>query len=432
MSVDINRELAYKILLDMEREDSFSNLAVKKYLDKANRDDGISPDLIRRLVYGVMENRIYIDYYLDRIISKGLSGTKDKALTILRLGAYQLEEMNSVPDYAAINTSVELAKKHCKGLDSFVNGVLRNWQRKKKDIPLPDPNKDLVDYLQVKYSCHPSIVNLLLKQRGQDECQSILKAFKTRKNPTVRVNTSKADANEISGSLKDYGIEVQEGTLSSRILKVKGKELNLVDTEEFKSGKISIQSEESCWIADMCEAKPGMRVLDVCAAPGGKTTALGETMGNQGEIIACDLYPHRLNLIKENANRLGLTIIQTKALDATKEFLLKDEGFHLVLVDAPCSGLGVIRNKPEIKLSAPDMDAIEKIQKAIIRNASNNVARDGKLVYSTCTINKDENQEMVKGFLQEHPDFKLEYEKELLPHENGRDGFYIAILRRTN
>ena len=121
-----------------------------------------------------------------------------------------------------------------------------------------------------------------------------------------------------------------------------------------------------------------------------------------------------------------------RSQDATKEFLLKDEGFHLVLVDAPCSGLGVIRNKPEIKLSAPDMDAIEKIQKAIIRNASNNVARDGKLVYSTCTINKDENQEMVKGFLQEHPDFKLEYEKELLPHENGRDGFYIAILRRTN
>lgn len=432
MSVDINRELAYKILLDMERENSFSNLAVKKYLDKANRDEEISPDLIRRLVYGVMENRIYIDYYLDRIISKGLSGTKDKALTILRLGAYQLEEMNSVPDYAAINTSVELAKKHCKGLDSFVNGVLRNWQRKKKYIPLPDPNKDLVDYLQVKYSCHPSIVNLLLKQRGQDECQRILKAFKTRRNPTVRVNTSKADANEISMSLKDYGIEVQEGTLSNRILKVKGKELNLVDTEEFKSGKISIQSEESCWIADMCEAKPGMRVLDVCAAPGGKTTALGEAMENQGEIIACDLYPHRLNLIKENANRLGLTIIQTKDLDATKEFVIKDEGFHLVLVDAPCSGLGVIRNKPEIKLSAPDMDAIEKIQKAIIRNASNNVAKEGKLVYSTCTINKDENQEMVKGFLQEHPDFKLEYEKELLPHENGRDGFYIAILRRTN
>lgn len=432
MSVDINRELAYKILLDMERENSFSNLAVKKYLDKANRDEGISPDLIRRLVYGVMENRIYIDYYLDRIISKGISGTKDKTLTILRLGAYQLEEMNSVPDYAAINTSVELAKKHCKGLDSFVNGVLRNWQRKKKDIPLPDPNKDLVDYLQVKYSCHPSIVNLLLKQRGQDECQRILKAFKTRRNPTVRVNTSKADANEISMSLKDYGIETQEGTLSNRILKVKGKELNLVDTEEFKSGKISIQSEESCWIADMCEAKPGMRVLDVCAAPGGKTTALGEAMENQGEIIACDLYPHRLNLIKENANRLGITIIQTKDLDATKEFVIKDEGFHLVLVDAPCSGLGVIRNKPEIKLSAPDMDAIEKTQRAIIRNASNNVAKDGKLVYSTCTINKDENQEMVKGFLQEHPDFKLEYEKELLPHENGRDGFYIAILRRTN
>ena len=432
MSVDINRELAYKILLDMERENSFSNLAVKKYLDKANRDEGISPDLIRRLVYGVMENRIYIDYYLDRIISKGLSGTKDKALTILRLGAYQLEEMNSVPDYAAINTSVELAKKHCKGLDSFVNGVLRNWQRKKKDIPLPDPNKDLVDYLQVKYSCHPSIVNLLLKQRGQDECQRILKAFKTRRNPTVRVNTTKADANEISGSLKDYGIETQEGTLSNRILKVKGKELNLVDTEEFKRGKISIQSEESCWIADMCEAKPGMRVLDVCAAPGGKTTALGEAMENQGEIIACDLYPHRLNLIKENANRLGLTIIQTKDLDDTKEFVIKDEGFHLVLVDAPCSGLGVIRNKPEIKLSAPDMDAIEKTQRAIIRNASNNVAKEGKLVYSTCTINKDENQEMVKGFLQEHPDFKLEYEKELLPQENGRDGFYIAILRRTN
>lgn len=432
MSVDINRELAYKILLDMERENSFSNLAVKKYLDKANRDEGISPDLIRSLVYGVMENRIYIDYYLDRIISKGLSGTKDKALTILRLGAYQLEEMNSVPDYAAINTSVELAKKHCKGLDSFVNGVLRNWQRKKKDIPLPDPNKDLVDYLQVKYSCHPSIVNLLLKQRGEDECQRILKAFKTRRNPTVRVNTSKADANEISMSLKDYGIEVQEGTLSNRILKVNGKELNLVDTEEFKSGKISIQSEESCWIADMCGAKPGMRVLDVCAAPGGKTTALGEAMENQGEIIACDLYPHRLNLIKENANRLGLTIIQTKDLDATNEFVIKDEGFHLVLVDAPCSGLGVIRNKPEIKLSAPDMDAIEKTQRAIIRNASNNVAKEGKLVYSTCTINKDENQEMVKGFLQEHPDFKLEYEKELLPHENGRDGFYIAILRRTN
>ena len=428
VSIDINRDYAYKILLSMEKEGSFSNLAIKKHLDNSN--DSLSEGVVRRLVYGVTENRLYLDYFLDKILSKGISGTKDKVLTILRLGAYQLEMMDSVPDYAAIDTSVNLAKKYAKGTEGFVNGVLRAWQREKKSISLPNKETDLGGYLSIKYSCTPEIVDILIDQRGEKAAETILeKAFEI-KDLTVRINRFKIGLDELKSRLTESGFGVEPSNLSNRSIRIIGED-SITNTPEYSEGFISIQSEESCWIADMCRPKPGDRVLDLCAAPGGKTLAMAEAMKNEGEILACDLYPHRLNLIEKNASRLGIDIVKTKALDGTMLSSFDGmEPFDVILVDAPCSGLGVMGKKPEIKLRKPDTDELTRTQYALLDNASGLVKSKGKLIYSTCTIDKRENHEILSRFLDNHKNFSLDYERELLPHQDNTDGFYLAIMNR--
>ncbi len=436
--MDRNREAAYKILLKIDKEGSFSNLAIKEFLSDKKDIDHFSAPLIRRLVYGVLEKRFSIDYFLDKLINKGIKGTKPEVLEILRLGAYQLSYMDNVPDYAAIHSSVDLTKKYKRGLDGFVNGVLRNWQRKKDSILLPDKDTDHQKYLSIKYSCHPDIVSLLIDQRGHKEAELILQGLdgdERKKGISLRV---KGSVEAIIDYYSSDGYEVSLGSLSRRVIHLKKDDYqdSITDSLPYRDGLVSIQSEESCWIADLCEPNPGDRVLDVCAAPGGKTLAMAEVMNNSGEIIATDLYEHRLNLLEKNAKRLGINIVHTMCMDATKPFNGNEfvEPFDLVLVDAPCSGLGVMGKKPEIRLRKPEGEALVPIQRCILENASEMVKKGGLLVYSTCTIDKRENEDIVKNFLSENKGFQLEYEKQLLPlgeDEDSYDGFYLARLRKN-
>lgn len=456
--MDPNREAAYKILLKIEREASFSNLAIKDYLGSMNikgttNKGDINANLVRRLVYGVLENSLYLDYFLDKIMSKGLKGTKPELLTILRMGAYQLEFMNSVPDYAAVNTSVELAKRYVKGMDKLVNGVLRNWTRKKGEISLPGED-DLTSYLSILYSCDKGIVAMLRDQRGDEDARRILEAVSKSSDErgiVLRLNINK-DKNkdkdidtdtdtdnktkkQVLDELAASGFSVKEGSLSERVIMVRPEieaTIDITELKSFRDGLISIQSEESCWIADMASPKAGDRVLDLCSAPGGKTLAMAESMGSVGEIVACDLYPHRLSLVEKNALRLGIDIIKTISLDATKASEVEKLGgdFDVVLVDAPCSGLGVISKKPEIKLRSPKTSELTEIQKNILQNASTKVRPGGRLVYSTCTIDRRENEDIVKGFLEGNEEFTLESERQLIPGIDEYDGFYMAIMNR--
>ena len=438
--MDQNRVAAFKILMKMEKNDGFSNLVIKDYLASNNVD---SPDLVRRLVYGVLENKIYLDYFLDKLMSKGISGTKPEVLNILRIGAYQLDFMDSIPDYAALNTAVELSKKYARGMDKLVNGVLRNWKRKRPEIKLPDIKSNYLDYLSVKYSCNKDIVSLLVEQRGNEIAEEILRTFQDSDNRTalsVRVNRIKETIDQVKEKLLAIGFEGETSELSPRVLRLRKSESlsdtrNITDTEVYSSGLISIQSEESCWISDITEVKPGYKVLDLCAAPGGKTLAMAEAMENRGLIFSCDLYPHRLTLLEKNMERLGISIVETRAMDATKrnEVDKIDGEFDVVLVDAPCSGLGVIGSKPEIKLRAPKTGDLTWIQTEILSNAARKVSRGGKLVYSTCTIDRRENDEIVNRFLTENKDFSLEFEKQLLPLSNTEthEGFYVARMKKN-
>ena len=428
--LDVNREAAYLILLEMERESSFSNLAINNYFRNTKKNLPDSPDLVRRLVYGVTENRLYLDYFLDKILSKGLNSLNMKVQTILRLGSYQLEKMDSVPDYAAISTSVDLAKKYTKGFDKLVNASLRGWQRKKKEIQLPDENK-LGDYLSIKYSCRREIVDILLAQRGEEAAEKILEKTLEPGVLTLRVNTYKSDIEEVTKELTGEGLHVEASSLSPRILKVEGDEINIPKLPCYKEGRVSIQSEESCLIADSCEAKPGDKILDVCAAPGGKTLAMAEAMGNTGEIVACDIYATRLDLIKRNADRLGVSILEYLEHDGREPLDKSYDGyFDIILVDAPCSGLGVMRKKPEIKQRVPNIEELQDVQKSILDNVKHNLRTSGRLIYSTCSLDKRENTEVINDFLTRNDNYSLVYERELLPHIDDIDGFYVAVLRK--
>ena len=421
--MDLSRKTAYEILFEIEKEEAYSNLTINRFLEK-NRPD--NPAFIRELVYGVLENKILLDYYLDKLIPSGIKKVKKKEATLLRLGLYQLIFMDSVPDYAAVNETVTLAKKLVRGREGFINGVLRGYMKKGSEIKLPDETKDLKHYLSIKYSFPLWLIEKWDKQYGMEECKKLLEASNARPKLSIRVNVNKTSREELKDYLEEKGYEVTEGTFSNRTLHVKGS--GLLEDEKYTEGYFSIQDEASTVAADELGAKPGETVIDVCAAPGGKTSAIAELMGNNGKVYSCDIYEHKLELIDKLAERLDLSIIEPTLLDGTSGNAEWNETADRVLADVPCSGLGVIRRKPEIKYKdITDFRELVKIQKSILENAANYVKPGGTLVYSTCTINKDENELQVKAFLENNNGFELISEKQFLPTEDI-DGFYVCKM----
>lgn len=421
--MDLSRKTAYEILFEIEKEEAYSNLTINRFMEK-NRPD--NPAFIRELVYGVLENKILLDYYLDKLIPSGIKKVKKKEATLLRLGLYQLIFMDSVPDYAAVNETVTLAKKLVRGREGFINGVLRGYMKKGSEIKLPDETKDLKHYLSIKYSFPLWLIEKWDKQYGMEECKKLLEASNARPKLSIRVNVNKTSREELKDYLEEKGYEVTEGTFSNRTLHVKGS--GLLEDERYTEGYFSIQDEASTVAADELGAKPGETVIDVCAAPGGKTSAIAELMGNNGKVYSCDIYEHKLELIDKLAERLDLSIIEPTLLDGTSGNAEWNETADRVLADVPCSGLGVIRRKPEIKYKdITDFRELVKIQKSILENAANYVKPGGTLVYSTCTINKDENELQVKAFLENNNGFELISEKQFLPTEDI-DGFYVCKM----
>ena len=421
--MDLSRKTAFEILFEIEKEEAYSNLTINRFLEK-NRPDNTA--FIRELVYGVLENKILLDYYLDKLIPSGIKKVKKKEATLLRLGLYQLIFMDSVPDYAAVNETVNLAKKLVRGREGFINGVLRGYMKKGSEIKLPDETKDLKYYLSIKYSFPLWLIEKWEKQFGMEECKKLLEASNARPKLSIRVNVNKTSREELKNYLEEKRYEVTEGTFSNRTLHVKGS--GLLEDERYTEGYFSIQDEASTVAADELGAKPGETVIDVCAAPGGKTSAIAELMGNNGKVYSCDIYEHKLELIDKLADRLGLSIIEPTLLDGTSGKAEWNETADRVLADVPCSGLGVIRRKPEIKYKdITDFRELVQIQKKILENASKYVKSGGTLVYSTCTINKDENELQVKEFLDNNKEFEFVSEKQFLPTEDI-DGFYVCKM----
>lgn len=473
MKIDLDREAAYKALLAIERDGSYSNLELSKML----ASDGLSnKGFIREIVYGVTENKIYLDYILDKFIKKGAAKTKLQALIILRMGVYQILFMNSVPNYAAVNESVALARRFARGTDGFINGVLRNFIRNMDSASEIDV-KGQLEYLSIRYSCQLKLVEELVSMLGFEHAKMLLEHAGHRPPLSIRVNIAKISVKELADRLRANGFEIEGSKLSDRILLVKCGALT--EANEYKKGLFSIQSEESCAIADFADAKSTELVIDLCAAPGGKAAAMAEQMLKpststepltetepckkpststepltetepckksststepltktepgiaDGKIIALELYEHRAALIEAAARRLGLENIEVRCQDAVEQIDELVGKADLVLADVPCSGLGVIRRKPEMKYRDEfDFDELVEIQTGILETGSSYLKPGGRLIYSTCTINPRENELMVKDFLERHEEFISEKEVKLSPFDNGYDGFYMNKLKK--
>lgn len=441
MKIDLDREAAFKALLAIERDGSYSNLELSKMLAS---DELSNKGFIREIVYGVTENKIYLDYILDKFIKKGAAKTKLQALIILRMGVYQILFMNSVPNYAAVNESVALARRFARGMDGFINGVLRNFIRNMDSASEIDV-KGQLEYLSIRYSCQLKLVEELVSMLGFEHAKMLLEHAGHRPPLSIRVNVEKISVKELADRLRANGFEIEGSKLSDRVLLVKGGALT--EAIEYKEGLFSIQSEESCAIADFADAKSTELVIDLCAAPGGKAAAMAEQILKpststepltetepgiaSGKVIALELYEHRAALIEATARRLGLENIEVRCQDAVEQIDELVGKADLVLADVPCSGLGVIRRKPEMKYRDEfDFDELVEIQKGILETGSSYLKPGGRLIYSTCTINPRENELMVKDFLERHEEFISEKEVKLSPFDNGYDGFYMNKLKK--
>ena len=473
MKIDLDREAAFKALLAIERDGSYSNLELSKMLASGGLSN---KGFIREIVYGVTENKIYLDYILDKFIKKGAAKTKLQALIILRMGVYQILFMNSVPNYAAVNESVALARRFARGTNGFINGVLRNFIRNMDSASEIDV-KGQLEYLSIRYSCQLKLVEELVSMLGFEHAKVLLEHAGHRPPLSIRVNIAQISVKELADRLRANGFEIEGSKLSDRVLLVKGGALT--EANEYKKGLFSIQSEESCAIADFADAKSTELVIDLCAAPGGKAAAMAEQMlkpststepltetepdkqpststepltktepGKQpststepltktepgiagGKVVALELYEHRAALIEATARRLGLENIEVRCQNAVEQIDALVGKADLVLADVPCSGLGVIRRKPEMKYRDEfDFDELVEIQKSILETGSSYLKPGGRLIYSTCTINPRENELMVKDFLERYEEFISEKEVKLSPFDNGYDGFYMNKLKK--
>lgn len=414
------RKTAVKVLLKIEKEGAYSNLAVAEALKTAE----LTPQdkaLATALIYGVLDRKITLDFILSKFLKTPVSKTEPFTLAVLRTALYQIKYMDKIPESAAVNEAVKIMKSSKFSRNSgFVNGVLRSVLR--TDIALPEG--DNAEDLSVKYSCPLWIVESFLKDYGVEDTKALLEESLKPAGTVLKVNTVKTDIENVKSKLSD--IPFKEGENSLEL--VKG--IDISKSELYKEGLVYVQDYASQRAVATLDPKKGDRVLDMCSAPGSKAFTMANLMENEGEIIACDLYPHRVELIEKSARRLGIKIIKSCVLDATKF----DENlgqFDCILCDVPCSGLGVIRRKPEIKYTkSDDFKELENIQLAIVKNALRYLKKGGKLLYSTCTLRKAENENLVISLKKEYNDLYLISEKTFMPHKDGTDGFYCALFKK--
>lgn len=436
------RDTALRVLGSISMNSAWADAGLRARLQK----DGLSgaeAALATRMVYGVLQNRALLDFYLGAYCTQKVNHLQPPLPDILRMGAYQILFLDKVPDRAAVNESVELAKKNGRGAASgLVNAVLRKVSMNKAQLPAI-PDRDEAQYLSIRYS-HPKwLVKRLLSLLGREEAEAFLAADNGVAPLTVQVNTLKTTAGELSAELTAAGVSVAPHPWVPDCLELSSSG-DLTALEAFGRGEFFVQDPAAKLVGLIAAPKRGQRVIDVCAAPGGKSFGAAISMGDEGEIFACDLHEKKLVRITEGAARLGLRCIRTFAADGAVFRTEWAQSADAVLVDAPCSGLGIIRKKPDVRYKSPDdLFTLTVTQASILENAARYVKPGGALIYSTCTILPEENGQIVDGFLAAHPEFSRESfvlpeplgeqpgELTLWPHRHGTDGFYICRLRRT-
>nr|MDD6335070.1 16S rRNA (cytosine(967)-C(5))-methyltransferase RsmB [bacterium] len=441
------REAALKVLMDVGQNQAYANISIKRILSGAN----MTPEdrrLATEIAYGTLEWRIRLDWMIGRYLRSPIASPEVRE--ILRLGAYQICFLDRVPNSAAVDEAVKLTRKtgH-ESLTGFVNTVLRKLSVEWEDIELPNRPMHPMEYLSVRYSMPEWIVRMWAGQMGEQETERLLSTRLTH-DTCVHPNPMRISRQDFLARLEERGMPYTLGKLDEDAVYL-GRMGNIAQDEMYQRGEYSVQGEASMWAARLAQPRAGMDILDACAAPGGKTMRMAELSQNGARIDAWDVHEHRVQLIVNAAQRLGAANINTQVRDARRSRGGEDKLYDAVLLDVPCSGLGTLSHRPELKyrLSRKDIASLCADQSQILNACAKRVKRGGVLIYATCTINREENTERIARFLKDWPEFKAEMPEnllppgvdparvelggiQLLPQLDGCDGFYAArLVRRT-
>ena len=439
-NVENARLTAIEIIEDVFYRGAYSNLALKKKLNSSTlsvRDRA----LVTEIVYGTLRYKYTIDRILDKFLKNDIEKQNSFIKNVLRTSLYQIIYLDKIPEFAVVNEAVELSKKRYSRLSKLVNGVLRNFLRKRKSIELEE--REDVEKLCFKYSFAPWMVNLFKSQYGIETAEAILKGLDCIPKVTVRVNRLKTNFTSCWNELVQNGYNLRKPELCSDAIVIdRGSDIekNIL----FSKGMISVQDESAMLPVMAMDLEKNMTVIDVCSAPGGKTCYMAEVMENTGKVFAFDIYENKIKIIAKNAERLGIKNIEAGIFDACNCNLNMKERADRVLADVPCSGIGIIRKKPEIKWnkSMKQLENLIGVQRKIMQNSAEYVKPSGVFVYSTCTLNKNENEKNVEWFLKNNSEFTLEKldfgrKDNIIYHRNGcvtvlpdenMDGFFVAKM----
>ncbi|MCR5826514.1 MAG: 16S rRNA (cytosine(967)-C(5))-methyltransferase RsmB [Oscillospiraceae bacterium] len=432
------RALALRVLTACRRNDAWADAALAAALSRESLS-AADAALASRIVYGVLQTRMLLDWYLAAFCTQRLEHLQQPLPDILRIGAYQILFLDKVPDHAAVSEAVELAKANRRASAAgLVNAVLRRLSQRKTALPaLP---QDTVERLSIGTS-HPRwLTERMLALLGAREAEAFLRADNALAPLTAQVNPLKCTQEALLSELCGAGIDAKPHAWAPDCLELRGVG-DLTTLPAFYRGEFLVQDAAARLVSLVAGIQPEMTVLDVCAAPGGKSFSAAFAMRNRGRIVSCDLHENKLRRIRDGAVRLGVDIIETQAADARVFRPAWDAAFDVVLCDVPCSGLGIIRKKPDIRYKDPaPLAALPEVQRAILSNAARYVRPGGVLVYSTCTVLPEENEDVSAAFLAAHGAFHLEPfslpvggtegQLTLYPHRHETDGFYIAKMRK--
>ena len=433
------REIVLELLLEILEKGAYSHRMLGQVLEKYQYLEKQERAFITRTVEGTLERRIQIDAVLGRYSKTPVKKMKPVIRNILRSGVYQICFMDAVPDAAACNEAVKLAeKKGFHNLKGFVNGVLRTISRNKNDIPYPDAKKEPEQYLSVKYSIPEWMIRLWKQDFCYDwgnpcdwqQMEEMLQAFLVPAPTAIRTNLALTSPEQLKEVLEAEGVAAEPAKLPYAFFITGYDRLSALPS--FQKGLFSVQDISSMMVVETAKPKQGDFVVDLCASPGGKAMHAAEWMKGTGKVLARDVTEKKIRLIEENCQRCHISNLQTQVWDAMEEDASLFQKADIVLADLPCSGLGVLRKKKDIreKMTAEKMNELVKLQRRILASSVNYVKPKGKLVYSTCTIHKAENEETVEWLLENFPQFVLEESCQILPGKGAGDGFYYALLRK--
>ena len=426
-----DRELILEILLAVTRDGEYSHIALRNVLENYQYLDKSERAFITRVTEGTLERMIELDYIINQFSKTKVNKMKPVIRTIIRSAVYQLKYMDSVPDSAVCNEAVKLAgKRGFSGLKGFVNGVLRNISRNLDNVKYPDKS-DTVKWLSVMYSMPEWIITEWLKNYDREMVEKMLQAFLAERPTTIRCNLSQISREELAEELKKEGVKVRLCDTVDSALFISGYDY-LGALESFRTGHFQVQDISSMEVAEWADPKEDEYIIDVCAAPGGKSLHLADKLAGKGHVEARDLTPYKVDLIRDNIARMGIDNIEAVCQDATVYDEASEKKADILIADLPCSGLGVLGKKTDLKYKMnPDTQKeLVHLQRKILSVVHRYVKSGGKLLYSTCTIHRAENQENAAWFAEQYPEFELVRERQFLPGVDDSDGFYIAEFVR--